>query len=187
MNWKHKARLQRALSALPGGGRVHYLLQRYVTRSLPVSDHGFLFRAGLAKEILGLVQEHRSEPLSGQVFFEFGAGSDLIGPITLFALGVERQVVVDRSVLVRSALLRNTLEKATRLGPQLGFVRLPRSADPKDLGIEYLAPVDARATGLPAGSMDVVTSNSTLEHVPQDEISPLLAECRRLLRPGGLL
>lgn len=188
MNWKLKARLQRVFSAIPGGERCNYLLQRYVSHSLPRDDHGFVFRAKLAQDILGLVREKASGPVPGMAFFEFGAGSDLIGPVIFWAMGVERQILVDRSALLRPALVQGTLEKAARLGPKLGFVRLPlRSALLEELGIDYRAPVDARVTGLAAGSVDVVTSNSTLEHVPYGELGPLLTECRRILRPGGLL
>lgn len=187
MHWKSKARLQRLLSALPEGERWNYFLQRYATRSLPFDDHGFEFRAKLAQEILGLVRRGRDFSAVSTTFFEFGAGADLIGPITFYAMGVDRQILVDRSALVRPTLINDTLEKAARLGPQLGFVRFPDTSKLEKLGIQYLAPVDARSTGLASGSVDVVTSNSTLEHVPFDEIPQLLAECRRILRPGGLL
>jgi SAM-dependent methyltransferase len=43
------------------------------------------------------------------------------------------------------------------------------------------------ATGLPSGSFDLVTSTDTLEHVPKPQLVRLLTECRRLLRPDGIL
>jgi SAM-dependent methyltransferase len=52
--------------------------------------------------------------------------------------------------------------------------------------IEYHAPADAAVSGLPPASVDVVFSNSVLEHVPPDAIRLLMAESRRVLRPGGL-
>jgi SAM-dependent methyltransferase len=54
-------------------------------------------------------------------------------------------------------------------------------------GISYRAPADARSVDLDAGSVDFVSSTVTLEHVPRDDIVPLLRECRRLLRPEGVL
>ena len=39
--------------------------------------------------------------------------------------------------------------------------------------------------GLPADHFDVVYSISTIEHIPAMEISPLMSEIRRILRPGG--
>src|SRR5690606_7554709 len=52
--------------------------------------------------------------------------------------------------------------------------------------VEYRAPCDARATGLPAGSFDLVTSTSVLEHIPPADLPAVLAECRRLLRRDGV-
>jgi SAM-dependent methyltransferase len=75
--------------------------------------------------------------------------------------------------------------------------RTPRAPDPTPLrtlhdlehhfGIRYLAPRDARATGLPSSSVDFASSAATLEHIPAIDLVPLLAECRRLLRPDGAM
>ena len=53
-------------------------------------------------------------------------------------------------------------------------------------GIEYFAPHDAADSGLPDASVDVVFSNSVLEHVPADTILRIMRETRRILRKGGL-
>src|SRR5436190_601029 len=47
--------------------------------------------------------------------------------------------------------------------------------------------LDARETGIDDGSFDLITSNSTLEHVPREDLDALLGECQRLLKPGGLM
>ena len=39
---------------------------------------------------------------------------------------------------------------------------------------------------MPDNSIDVVFSNSVLEHVPRPVIAAMLRECYRVLRPGGL-
>jgi SAM-dependent methyltransferase len=52
--------------------------------------------------------------------------------------------------------------------------------------IEYLAPRDAADTGLPDASVDVVFSNSVLEHVSPDAILRIMQESCRILRKGGL-
>jgi len=47
---------------------------------------------------------------------------------------------------------------------------------------------DATATGLEGGVADVVTCVQLLQHLPTDELrDALVAEARRILRPGGLL
>ena len=53
------------------------------------------------------------------------------------------------------------------------------------LGIAYLAPRDARNTGLAAESIDFVSSTDTCEHIPEDDLARIFRECHRLLRPGG--
>ena len=49
------------------------------------------------------------------------------------------------------------------------------------------APADASQTSLLADSVDVVFSNSVLEHVPRDMIERCFAEAHRILRPGGVM
>lgn len=51
-------------------------------------------------------------------------------------------------------------------------------------GIDYVV-ADAADSGLAEESLDCVVSFETIEHVPDDEA--LLAEFRRILKPGGLL
>jgi SAM-dependent methyltransferase len=53
--------------------------------------------------------------------------------------------------------------------------------------IDYFAPADGRATGLEPNSIDLVYSNSVLEHVPREEINGLMEESFRVLRPGGII
>ena len=55
------------------------------------------------------------------------------------------------------------------------------------LGICYRAPADARATGLEAGGFDLVSSSHVLEHIPAEDLPAILAECRRLVSPGGVV
>jgi SAM-dependent methyltransferase len=53
--------------------------------------------------------------------------------------------------------------------------------------VEYKAPADARATRLLPDTVDLVYSNSVMEHVPKDGIRDLMRESMRILRPGGLV
>lgn len=52
--------------------------------------------------------------------------------------------------------------------------------------IEYRAPADACYTDLADDSIDLVYSNSVLEHVPRKVIGSLMKESFRVLKPGGL-
>ena len=194
MRWLAKAIAQKGLSALPRPERANYVFQRHVTHSLPISEEGFARRFERAEQHLAAYEDHGpGRPLSEAVFYEFGAGWDLAVPLSFWVLGVERQIVVDLRPNLRFPLVELNLERLRKLARERG-VRDPspaalESTDELELrfGIRYLAPCDARATGLPSGSVDFVSSTSTLEHVPAGELVPLLAECRRLLRPDGAM
>jgi SAM-dependent methyltransferase len=199
MKWLLKAALQKALSGLPAGRTVNHLFQRQVSRTLPIDDARLRRKVRRAANHFEAFRAHvTTRAASDAVFYEFGAGWDLVVPLVFYSLGVDRQVVVDRAENVRLELVNDAL---TRLNARRGgFERslgvslrplggeLPSLADLEDrLGIEYLAPRDASNTGLPAGSVHFVSSTSTLEHVPEPDILAVLVECRRLLRPGGII
>lgn len=88
---------------------------------------------------------------------------------------------------------------SARYSPILPWLRLYGLGDAADsligINLEFDAPVrrdgvlfrygDVTATGLPDGHLDAVTCMSVIEHgVP---LQPFLAECARILRPGGIL
>jgi SAM-dependent methyltransferase len=191
VRWLAKAFLQKSLSALPQAESANYLLQRHVTHSLPGPEAGFRRRFKRAERHVQVYREHGPErPMSDAVFYEFGAGWDLAVPLSFWTLGVERQILVDLRPNVRADLVNTSLERLGRLAAERGLREPGASITSVDeleprFGIRYLAPLDARATGLPSASVDFVTSTSTLEHIPQEELQPLLAECRRLLPPDG--
>jgi SAM-dependent methyltransferase len=196
MRWEVKALTQQALSHLPRGERLNYALQRRVLHSLPASDEAFRMKANRAfQHFDAYVELGPQRPVPEAVFYEFGAGWDLAVQLVYWALGVERQTVVDIRPIMRIELVNDTIAKLERLrGEWDRDQRSPGTADLKGVedllarfGITYLAPRDARDTGLPSGSLDFVSSTDTAEHIPADDLRAILVECRRLLKPDGLL
>src|SRR5262249_13944634 len=125
------------------------------------------------------------------VFYEFGAGWDLASPLSFWALGVGRQVLVDIRDLLRLATLNHTIGLFGQISVELprrpgGALAALSELGPR-YGIEYRAPCDARQTGLLARSLDCVTSSNTLEHVPPEDIRAILRECHRCLRDDGVM
>jgi SAM-dependent methyltransferase len=197
MRWLAKAALQRGLGALPQGERLNYLFQRHVAGSLPAPESVFRRKFARARQHLGAFEEHGSGVAAADaVFYEFGAGWDLNIALSYAALGIGRQLLVDIRPSVRVELVNHSLLTFERLWDELeaeaerelrplgGPVRSTAELDAR-LGIEYLAPRDARATGLPGESVDFVSSTDTCEHIPAADLARIFAECRRLLRPGG--
>lgn len=197
LNWKHKAALQFAFSVMPLGEQLNYLFQRHITRSLPLDSAHMEHSASLAELHASLLRKHWGIQLEKATFYEFGAGWELSIPLTLFSLGINRQVVVDIRPLLRTELVNDVIAKLQVRGTGGKFVRVPAkllvndqdglSVLEDEYGIEYLAPCDARRTGLPAASVDCITSTAVLEHIPPDEIPTIFQECRRILRDDGVI
>jgi len=191
-HWKAKAALQTVFSSVPGGEALNYLCQRRIFRNLPVSDDIFRATADNARRHLANLTEHGSVPVDQATFYEFGAGKDLIIPLTYYCLGVEEQVIVDIRDLAREELIVDAHRRLSS-GVVPDVVRSPESAlrlrgrqqRLSALGVTYRAPCDARATGLDDSSVDYITSTSTLEHIPEADIRLILSESRRILRPDG--
>lgn len=200
MRWIAKAVLQKSLSTLPAGERVNYVFQRHLTRSLPSPEKTLRRRLRRATHHLHAYLEHgRGRSLDQAVFYEFGAGWELSEPISSWCLGVDRHILIDIRPNLRLELVNLTLERLSRLLPELeeeagGTLRDPGAAQltsaaelESRFGIVYLAPRDARATGLDSSSVDFISSSSTLEHVPAEDLHAILAESRRLLRADGVI
>jgi SAM-dependent methyltransferase len=200
MHWLVKRALQNGLSALPASQSANYFFQRRVTRRLPIGDAGVARKFARAATHLEAYGRHGGgRPPGDAVAYEFGTGWDLAIPLSYAALGVGRQVLVDirpnlRLELVNASIASLGRQRAAleeRAGRGLRDLGPPTVASAEELesrfGIAYHAPRDARATGLPAESVDLVTSTNTLEHVPAADIGPILRESARLLRPGGIM
>lgn len=187
MRWQTKARAFSALSNIPWGGELHYILQRYVTRRLPRPEKQVKSIYTLAQRLNAVHETYSLRPLRDSTFFEFGTGRDLVIPLAFSAHGAQRFITVDIERLAKPELIRSNAAIVSRLSgtahPELSSLKdLERS-----WRIDYRAPADARATGLPAASIDCAVSVETLEHIPKGDIAAILKELRRIMRPDGLV
>lgn len=199
MRWWIKAGVQKALSYAPRSEQLNYVLQRRVAQSLPVSDGQIRLHFEEALRHVDRYEQFGTGPLADARVYEFGAGWDLIGPVSLWALGVERQLLVDIQAHLRWNLVQHGLERLLAMLDELETlarrpVRRPPVASLSSLadlqghlGIAYLAPLDARDTGFDGQSVDLITSTFTLEHIRRDDIAQILRESARLLAPAGVI
>lgn len=186
-------------SAIPGGSHLHYWTQRNITKSLPINAEEFNREFAIAESHVNALTSYGKNAVCDAQFYEFGAGWDLCTALSFFALGARRQILVDLNRLARVELINETLNKLSRLGeagsiPSVKIRLLPEGDDKEWVealeewyGIKYLAPCDARSTGLSSQSVDYVTSTNTLEHIPKSEAHSILRECRRIMRPDGII
>ncbi|MBX3465733.1 MAG: hypothetical protein KF878_02405 [Planctomycetes bacterium] len=142
----------------------------------------------------------------GRVCLELGAGRVLTHALVWHLLGARAVIATDLEPQAHLPALRAAVASATLsiardvLSPfedhevlRERLLRLERLVSGRlvpetlrDLGVEYVAPLDLarRRLGRP---VDLVASNSVLEHVPADDVEPLLANVATDLAPGGVM
>lgn len=202
MDWRIKGIIQKVLSAMPGGSRLNSAMQlrvgglRQFERNVDTKVIGdWLVLASHMKE-LGI-------PVDGRVFVEVGTGWYPTLPVCFHLAGAARCHTMDLHRLMDWNLTQRMLVRLEQHLPAIAgqlsldeqvlrerLARLRRAGSQAELldaaGIDYRAPGDATRTGLPDASVDVVFSNSVLEHVPGPVIGALMQETRRVLRGGGI-
>lgn len=201
MRWKLKGLIQKTLGSLPHGQSLNDQLQRrFGGLSQPESEI-----AGKLEDLrLSLRYLRDCEfSLSGKTLLEIGAGWYPTLPICFSLTGARRIVTYDLVRHIDSQLafrMVRALEPhldsiAEASGTPIEAVRVGYNAllRAKTLGnlletarVDYRAPADARRTDLAPESVDLVYSNSVMEHVPKEAILELMIESARILRPGGL-
>jgi len=187
VRWQTKARAFSVLSNIPFGENIHYALQRYVTRRLPRPEKQVKSVYALAQRLLGVHEAYSQRPLRDSTCFEFGAGRDLIIPLAFSVHGAQRFITVDIERLAKLELIRSNAAIIARLSGTSHPVIVSFDDLERSWRIDYRAPADSRATGLPAGSIDCAVSVETLEHIPKSAIAAILKELRRIMRPDGLI
>ena len=192
MDWRRKCLAFWLLEYMPGGTALYYYLQRNVTKTLPRQPAllpGYIASAIARRDYLLC----GGSP-SGKTLLEFGAGWDLFHNIVLYCYGFDRQTVVDINPWMRPELVNSIIE-ALRRDPPPGAVRSPPSLLGTDAreelqriyGIDYRAPADARHVDMASNFLDYAATTTTLEHIPFTTLREILQECRRLLKPDGIM
>lgn len=194
-DWRLKAAVQTALGWLPGSHQLNFLLQKHVTRTLPISDAELAGQVEKAQRNVAAFKRLCVTPLSEARFYEYGVGWDLLMPLVYYSFGVGSQTVIDLRPLARVDLVIDVARRLRARRRELGLERLPVVPDPHGRvselvahwGIEYRAPADARSVALPDASLDMVSSCDVLEHVPLPDVTSILLESRRILRNDGIM
>jgi hypothetical protein len=169
MDWRLKAFAFRVLD-IPGGDRIHYLLQRHATRNWPRRAVTLDALAQIAKRVTDDYQRHMgSHP---QAVLEVGAGRDLAVPLALRGLGIGRVIASDVQRLAR-------IDLVSHAGRHLLGKDLRSWDDLEAFGIHYRAPHYVSAAD-PA--VNCSCSNEVLEHVPPDQLVKLLAGLRAVTK-----
>lgn len=199
MNFKIKAYLQKGFSILPKGEKINYFFQKHVTKSLPISDEDFVNKMKSVKFHYDNYVSNTAKPVQDSTYFEFGTGYDMTIPLAISLLGFKELTCIDIRFLVFPELVNDTLLRFSKLKDKLPFefdlpsdVKNVTHKNFKDIlkdkfRINYVAPLDARSTGIKEGSIDFIVSNATFEHIPGKDILNILLECKRILSEKGIM
>lgn len=199
MDFRVKCLIQSIFSAVPKGELLNYVFQKYISKSLPPQNPEFLTKVGEALSHLRNFEDFNTLENNENKYYEFGAGWTLIIPLVVSMHGFEVSCIDIRKLIVEE-LINQTLRQFEN-----NAVNLPFKIDSKlqevnkrtensllsqlkkELNFNYFAPVDARNTKYEKNTFDFMSSTATLEHLPVSEIKPILFECHRILKPGGIL
>lgn len=200
MHWKMKGCIQKLLSSVPGGGRVNDRLQ--MLGGLRRFEHNVSNKVSDWKLTCQYLSDAKFQ-ISDATIVEIGTGWYPVLPICFSLAGAKCLYTYDIHRHLNPKLTQRAL---THIEPHLGSMAISCAAEAggfsknyeqlhqaSDIGqllrrarIEYRAPADARKTGLPDNSVDLVYSNSVFEHVPRQAILEILQESQRILKPSGL-
>jgi predicted SAM-dependent methyltransferase len=200
MKWYVKAFLQKWMSVWGNSDKINYFLQTHITKSLPRSTEDIVKHKAFCavwhyQNFLTYTNYKTQEP----VFYEFGAGWDLVIPILYKSLGISHQILVDIRPNVRLHLLNDCIAKINSNTDVLiqkykfDFQKIPSSplthlTDLKDiLNLSYFAPKDAQFTELDSESIDFCSNSVTMEHIPAQDLRLILKETHRILKKGACI
>jgi SAM-dependent methyltransferase len=201
-NWRVKGTVQKVLASIPGGTVINDELQRTVgeLRHFEATVDNKVVDDWIV--LLELMLELGISP-SDQEYLEIGTGWFPTLPVCFSLIGARSIKTYD---LHRHVNSRMTLQMIHRLGVHLeqiaaiagmplstieaAYSELCATANPSELfqtgRIEYCAPADASRTHLADSCIDVVFSNSVLEHIVPETIDAIMLETARILKPGGV-
>jgi SAM-dependent methyltransferase len=200
ISWRLKGLIQGALGSLPGGVAANDLLQLTLGRRRSLEAY-VAEKVGNWATLATLLRKSGWAPGDAQLV-EIGTGWLPVLPVCFAAVGSGSMTGFDRSRhLHASGTLRLPAllaPHAARLAAAAGREKAAVEAELRRLGraksaaellqaarIDYRAPADFTHSGLPGESVDVVFSNSVLEHLPPAVLDAVFEESRRILRPGG--
>lgn len=142
--------------------------------------------------------------LIGKICLEIGSGYVLSHALICHLLGAKKVIATDvfphanteaLSEAVQASItsiIRDILspfEQHTLLRSRLDYLRTIKHFDfnvLKELGIEYIAPIDLAKEKLKT-PVDFIFSNSVLEHIPRDDVTLVLENIFEILKPNGAM
>ena len=183
MDWRVKVAIQTALSLTPWAESLNFMAQRANGSFAPHHLYrGFSSSRDRFRAIKARMGCERP------VVVEIGTGWAGVSIVAMALEGAGRIYSFDSVRHFRLPLAKTMLDHVVKLHPEYADRAAPLLAA-ADVGsfmraanAEYRAPGDAARTGLPDKSVDLVFSQSVLEHVRPADLEHITRESARILR-----
>lgn len=189
--WRAKALAQSAFAAVPGGRKANALGQKFVTGTATLSPEHFADKWFNACLHLPVFHEFTTPP----TVLELGTGWYPVTPLVLWLAGARQSTTADIEDLwcpIRAGHTAAAIVDALKVDPvaqtynwsaeRIGQLQTTLDQNHGQLTADALTSYgfssvigDVRTLDLNPGSVDLFTSNATLEHVPVDTIADIFA------------
>lgn len=199
MKWTTKAAIQRLLSTIPYGSRAYYLGQKRVGgfRNFTIDS-----KLHQGERVLACLWSS-GDDLCGDRAIEIGTGWVPTIPLLFWLYGQGECFTYDITRLLKEELLLKAVDQFLRKRDLLegkerkpDFSRFEQLAMYKSSNLtaaeimqkcqlNYHAPVDAANSPHPHDSIDLIYSNTVLEHVDPQSVHRLFQKAYNILKPDG--
>ena len=204
--WYLKAIVQKIVSWLPFSVAINYWLQKNITGGVLLNDEYFYDRLQHAQVHTTNFFKYSTQPL--HTTLELGTGWYPVVPLAMFLCGAQKIYTVDITPLTNRAHLHTTIKKfievisKNELQNLLPYVLPIRCDELKKINQEFESLTteeilnrlhfqyivqDARHLPFPDGTIDLLHSNNTLEHIDAAILPAILQEQKRIIHPQGFI
>lgn len=201
-NWKSKALIQNVLSRIPNGESIYFYLQKHYGgfknfHVLSKVDQGINIIEVLHKANISIENKRTAE---------IGTGWVPIIPMVMYIFGQNSCFTYDNHNLLKPSLCVDAAKQLSELADhfqkelpwawsqqtlnRLGlFAEANRSYQNlfEAMKLTYEAPVKIPFSNINSNSMDIISSNTTLEHIPITELRNILIASKRVLTSDGIM
>ena len=203
--WILKAAVQKTISILPFKERINFFFQRHITKAVKLSDEHFNWKVNHAKDHINHFC-FNGGTINNKIVVELGTGWYPIIPIAMFLNGAKKVISYDIQNWLTKDTIITSIERLVQ-AKNNGSLPIELSADSfkrwsvltqivaekdeielNEMKSRLLFETkiqDARSSGLPNESIDLICSNNTFEHIFQDVLQGILIEFKRILKKDG--
>ncbi len=205
--WQMKAVLQKGISYLPQKEKINYWFQKNVTKGVNLSDEYFGYKINHASDHLRFFKKYAAKNIKDCIVLELGTGWYPIIPIAFFLNDLEQINSIDISDWMTNENIMITCQKflewrnEDKLDRYLNYINESKWKTIEELskqnGLEldkmcemiYLKRWvgDARKTDFKNNSIDLICSNNTFEHIPEETLINILKEFKRINKNDGVM